>query len=93
MTQEQIIDAGIDYTMQNYPVCIAGGALADMSRQMNRNTSFETGAKWAIEKLIEEVCEWMIKQKYQEFAGAPFERLFPDEVVKDFKKSNGIIWK
>ena len=66
MTQQQIIDAGIDYTMQNYPVCIAGDALADMARQMNRNASFEAGAKWAKENLIEDITQWLLEELYEE---------------------------
>lgn len=66
MTQEEIVDAGIDYTMQNYPVCIAGGALADMARQMNRNTSFEAGANWAKKKLLEEITQWLLEELFED---------------------------
>lgn len=59
MTQEQIIDAGIDYTMRTCPVCIGGAPFEDMIRRCNRNPSFEAGAKWAKEELIKEICEWL----------------------------------
>jgi hypothetical protein len=59
MTQEEIVDAGIDYTMRTCPVCIGGAAFEDMIRQFNRNPSFEAGATWAKETLIQEACEWM----------------------------------
>lgn len=66
MTQQQIIDAGIDYTIQNYPVCITGGALADMARQMNRNASFEAGAKYAKEILLEEITQWLLEELFED---------------------------
>ena len=47
MTKEQIIDAGIDYTMRTCPVCIGGAAFEEKVRQYNRNASFEAGATWA----------------------------------------------
>lgn len=79
MTQQQIIDAGINYTMQNYPVCIAGGALADMARQMNRNASFEAGAMWAKEVLIKEVGEYLessLKHDLGYYGAADFANTF-----------------
>lgn len=45
--EEQIIEAGIEYTMQNNPVCISGDNFHEMSKMLNRNKSFEEGAKWA----------------------------------------------
>lgn len=45
--EEQIIEAGIEYTMQNDPVCIGGDKFYEMSKMLNRNKSFEEGAKWA----------------------------------------------
>lgn len=57
MTQQQIIDAGIDYTMSTRPVCMGGAAFEDKIRQYNRNSSFEAGAKWAKKRLLKEACE------------------------------------
>ena len=45
--EEQIIEAGIEYTMQNDPVCIGGDNFYEMAKILNRNKSFEAGAKWA----------------------------------------------
>lgn len=45
--EEQIIEAGIEYTMQNNPVCIGGDNFYEMAKMLNRNRSFEEGAKWA----------------------------------------------
>jgi hypothetical protein len=59
MTQEQIIDAGIDYTMQRQPKCIGSLVFDDAIRQMHNNPSFEAGAEWAKKKIIEEACEWL----------------------------------
>ena len=45
--EQQIIDAGIEYTMQNNPICIGGDNFYEASKMLNRNSSFEAGAKWA----------------------------------------------
>ena len=47
--KEQIIEASIEYTMQNNPVCIGGDNFYEMAKMLNRNRSFEAGAKWADE--------------------------------------------
>lgn len=72
MTQEEIVDAGIDYTMRTCPVCIGGAAFEDMIRRYNRNPSFEAGANWAKKKLLEEIIQWLS------------EELFEDEVEPNF---------
>lgn len=59
MTQEEIVDAGIDYTMRTCPVCMGGAAFEDMIRRYNRNPSFEAGANWAKERVIEEAYEYL----------------------------------
>ena len=38
-------------------------------------------------EIIEKACNWMRQQTYQEFAGSPFERLIPDDLINDFVKS------
>lgn len=45
--EEEIIKAGIDYTMSVRPMCLGGLAFEEDIRKMNRNKSFEEGAKWA----------------------------------------------
>lgn len=47
--EEQIIEAGIEYTMQNNPVCIGGDNFYKQAKEFNRNRSYEAGAKWADE--------------------------------------------
>lgn len=48
MTREdEIIDAGIEYTLLIRPNIIGGDAFADEARQLNRNLYFEAGAKWS----------------------------------------------
>lgn len=66
MTQEQIIDAGIDYTMSTHPVCMGGAAFEEKIRQYNRSPSFEAGAKWAKETLIEDITQWLLEELYEE---------------------------
>lgn len=48
--EEQIIDAGIEFTLSRNPVCLAGGALWEKARVLNRSRAFEAGAKFADEK-------------------------------------------
>jgi hypothetical protein len=57
--EEEIIEAGIDYTMSVRPMCIGGLAFEEEIRQMNRNKSFEEGAKWADKTMIDKSCEWL----------------------------------
>ena len=66
MTQQQIIDAGIDYTLANCPVCMGGAAFEDKIRQFNRNPLFEAGAKLAKEKLIEEITQWLSEELFED---------------------------
>ena len=47
--EEQIRQAGIEYTYRNRPMCIGGGAFSEMVDEMNRNKAVEEGAKWADE--------------------------------------------
>lgn len=47
--EEEIIEAGIEYTMQNSPLCIGGDNFYEQARMFNRNRSFEAGANWADE--------------------------------------------
>ena len=45
--EEQIRQASIGYTLKNRPMCIGGDDFAEMADELNRNSSFEEGAKWA----------------------------------------------
>ena len=47
--EEQIRQAGIEYTIKNRPMCIGGGAFSELIDEMNRNHAFEEGVKWADE--------------------------------------------
>lgn len=42
--------------------------------------SIQEGMQWA----INETRQWMEKQVYQDYSGAPFERLIPECVIKQF---------
>lgn len=42
--------------------------------------SIQEGMQWAINEAI----QWMEKQVYQDYVGAPFERFIPDYMVKKF---------
>ena len=45
--EEQIKQASIEYTLKNRLMCIGGDSFAEMADELNRNSSFEEGAKWA----------------------------------------------
>lgn len=86
MTQQQIIDAGIDYTMSTHPVCMGGAAFEEKIRQFNRNGSFEAGAEWAKEKLIQEACEWL--NNYATLTDYTYGEWYDKErLIKDFKQA------
>lgn len=61
--EEEIRKAGIEYTMEHNPMCIGGGAFADIVEEMNRNYAFEAGAKWADKTMIDKACEWIEKNR------------------------------
>lgn len=62
--EEEIIEAGIDYTMSVRPMCLGGLAFEENIRKMNRNKSFEEGAKWADKTMIDKACNWLLKGGY-----------------------------
>ena len=44
MTREEaIIEAGIEYSIQNSPYCIGGDNFYEKARELHRNKSFEAG--------------------------------------------------
>lgn len=45
--EEEIIEAGIEYTMRTKPNMLAGDKFLEEMRKFNRNKAFEEGAKWA----------------------------------------------
>lgn len=57
--EEQIRQAGIEYTIKDRPMCICGDAFSDIFEEMNRNPAFEEGAKWADETMVAKACEWL----------------------------------
>lgn len=93
MTKEQIIDAGINYTMSAHPVCMGGAAFEDKIRQCNRNPLFEVGATWAKERVIKEACEWLNDNLFEVITGIDdtsvmsFENIGLNEFIENFKKA------
>lgn len=85
MTQQQIINAGIDYTMQRH---IGSLVSDDFIRQMHRNPSFEAGAVLAKETIIEEACEWIKNNKhlYKELSFGSLSTDW-DKFIREFRKA------
>lgn len=63
--QEEIINAGIEYTMQTRPMCIGGDNYSEAIREFNRNKSFEEGAKFADKTMIERVLKFIFEYFYE----------------------------
>ena len=82
--RNEIIDAGIEYTISTRPMCICGDALFEDMREMNRNKSFEEGAKWADKTMIEKACEWLKHQ--EEMIGVSFEEDFIERFKKEMEE-------
>lgn len=78
--EEEIRRASIEYTLKNRPKCICG----DMEDELNRNPSFEEGAKWAYVKMIENACNWLREQK--EMIGISFQEDFIERFKMAMKK-------
>lgn len=92
--QEEIINAGIEYTMQTRPMCIGGDNYSEAMREFNRNRSFEEGAKWADKTMIDKVCEYLEEELYEVVSGvsnAPdvmsIENTTMEDFIKNFRKA------
>lgn len=78
--EEQIRQAGIEYTIKNRPMCIGGGTFSKVVDEMNRNYAFEEGAKWADEHPkeglvpIDRVCAYL-------------EMRLDDYIIRDLRKA------
>ena len=53
--EEQIRQASIEYTLKNRPMCIGGDDFAEMADELNRNSSFEEGVKWADNNPLQDI--------------------------------------
>jgi hypothetical protein len=85
--EEEIRQAGIEYTIKNRPVCISGGAFSEIADKMNRNHAFEKGAEWADKTMIDKICNWLLDNtgKYMVVSGGGY--WFNDiEFIKDFRR-------
>ena len=65
--EEQIIEAGVEFTLQNCPMCIGGDNFAEAMREFNRNRAFEAGAKWADQTMLDKVCKWLESELYNTY--------------------------
>ena len=53
--EEQIRQASIEYTLKNRPMCVCGDSFAEMADELNRNSSFEEGVKWADNNPLQDI--------------------------------------
>ena len=85
--EEQIRQAGIEYTMGNAPKCIGGDTFSEVIDGMNRNQAFEEGAKWADKTMIEKACKWA-KENFECYVGADVSEyyIYDDDLLKIFAK-------
>lgn len=78
--EEEIIEAGIDYTMSVCPMCVDGLAFEEEIRHMNRNKSFEEGAKWADKTMIARAVKWLQDSVYDRYIE------MHEDNIEDFRK-------
>lgn len=62
--EEQIRQAGIEYTLSTRPMCIGGDAFSELIDEINRCPSFEEGAKWADKTMIEKILKFIFENFY-----------------------------
>lgn len=79
--EEQIRQAGIEYTIKNRPMCIGGGAFSKEIDEMNRNYAFEEGAKWADKTMIARAVEWLQDSVYDRYIE------MHEDNIEDFRKA------
>lgn len=86
--EEERIQAGIEYTCKNKPMCIGGDAFSKVIDGMNRNPVFEDAAKWADKTMIEKACEW-IKDNLFDYPWFDDDAPSFDEndIINDFRKA------
>lgn len=85
MTREQqIIQASIEYTIKNRPICISGNALSEVRDEINRNHAFEEGAKWADKTIIDKA--WSIAYSMYQVGMDNLIPLTKDEFIKAIKE-------
>lgn len=87
--EEQIRQASIEYTLKNRPMCIGGDAFAEMADELNRNPSFEEGAKWADMTMIEKACKWLEQHQedYYEYDAWDGDYVNFKSLIIDFRKA------
>ena len=87
--KEEIRQASIEYTIGNRPMCIGGGVFSEIVDELNRNKSFEEGAKWADKTMIDKACKWI--ENYVENAFTVVDGMMIElhgvELSEDFRKS------
>ena len=90
--EEQIRQAGIEYTIKNRPRCIGGDAFSDIVDEMNRNPAFEEGAKWADKTIIKKACEYLRTHLWETVDAdndpivESVHNITLDNFIKDFKR-------
>lgn len=97
--EEQIRQASIEYTCRNTPMCI-GGAFSEMIYELNRNKSFEEGARWADNHpkegmvSLDKVCKYLDNVLYEVVSGISglpdvmsIENTTIGDFIKDFRKA------
>ena len=88
--EEEIRQASIEYTIGNRPMCIGGGSFSKMVDELNRNKSFEDGAKWADKTMTNKACKWLecidfeMEYHYSEDGYTFFDA---DKFIEDFRKA------
>lgn len=83
--EEEIRQASIEYTIGNRPMCIGGGAFSKMVDELNRNKSFEEGAKWADKTMLEKIYNWLDSINTDNYMDSGVFQM--SEMISDLKKA------
>ena len=89
--EEEIKQAGIEYTISTRPMCIGGGAFSELIDELNRCKPFEEGAKWADENpkegmiSIESACKWLDSVNSDDYMDSGIFQMW--NLIQDFKKA------
>lgn len=82
--EEEIRQAGIEYTCKNRPKCIGGDAFSKVIDGMNRNPVFEDAAKWADNTMIERVCVWLDSVNTDNYMDSGIFQMY--DLIQDLKR-------
>lgn len=77
---KDIIEAGIQYTLEHKPMAIGGDNFEDVVKQFNRNPAFEAGGVYGYNLFFEKACDYLER-------ALPLRPDDRDEFIEQFKET------